>query len=370
MAVLFPIYFIFLYVEIIALYFRSLFSLLLYDRILLYRANIKKTRFILGGFMKHAQKLYQEHMINNGFVLDEEQSNTEAGLYTYKLVKNGEGTSTHYYYKNYFIIDKKDYRFHEDFFLECKEFDNLHIQYFYLVSGEELFPYRQLSPHSLRCHIGKENQYYKAIYHKNIPVRAIGIHILPAFYHQYLKHIDDHLLQLLSHTFYQFSNGADFVEFTNVLKAIDAFQGSKEEAELYYQEKIFEALKLLFDFSTKRETNNEAILITEKDASNLECIANYIEHHYNFTISNHHLCRIAHMSNTTLKTKFKKYFGVTITDYILKKRIEQAQHLLMNSTLSIREIAKIVGYNRGEYFSKQFYKLTGLLPNEYRNLLR
>lgn len=320
--------------------------------------------------MERAQKLYQEHMINNGFILDQKNSDINNGLYTYRLNKNGEGTSTHIYYKNYFIIDKKDYRFYDDFFLEIKEFDNLHIQYFYLVSGEELFPYRQLSPHSLRCQLEKENQFYKAIYHKNIPIRAIGIHILPAFYHQFLKVDDKDLSDVLSYPFYQLSNGADFLEFTSILKEIDSYNGSFQEASIYYQEKVLEALKLLFDFSTKRKTNNQNILITDKDVENLKCIANYIEHHYNFTISNQHLCRIARMSNTTLKTKFKKYFGVTITDYILRKRIEQALHLLMNSTLSIREIAKIVGYNRSEYFSKQFYKLTGLFPNEYRNLLK
>jgi len=49
--------------------------------------------------------------------------------------------------------------------------------------------------------------------------------------------------------------------------------------------------------------------------------------------------------------------------------MEQAQHLLIGTELSIAEIAQAVGYERADSFSRQFQRTTGLLPREYRNLI-
>ena len=96
----------------------------------------------------------------------------------------------------------------------------------------------------------------------------------------------------------------------------------------------------------------------------------YIDHHFEFSISVDQLCKIAYMGNTKLKTKFKEYFGCNITDYIIRKRIDQAQHLLIVTELSIAEIAQAIGYERPESFAKQFHRITGLLPREYRKLVK
>ncbi len=76
------------------------------------------------------------------------------------------------------------------------------------------------------------------------------------------------------------------------------------------------------------------------------------------------------MGSTNLKTKFKACFGCSITDYIIRKRVEQAQHFLMTTELSIAEIAQVVGYERPESFSSQFKKVTGLLPRDYRKMIK
>ena len=55
---------------------------------------------------------------------------------------------------------------------------------------------------------------------------------------------------------------------------------------------------------------------------------------------------------------------------VVIKRIDQAQHLLIVTELSIAEIAQSVGYERPESFAKQFHRITGLLPREYRKLVK
>lgn len=72
------------------------------------------------------------------------------------------------------------------------------------------------------------------------------------------------------------------------------------------------------------------------------------------------------MGTTKLKYTFKEVYKSTISEYILNKRIRQAEHLLANTDLRISQISQTIGYKKASSFSEIFRKTTGLLPNEYR----
>ncbi|MBS1483206.1 MAG: helix-turn-helix transcriptional regulator, partial [Clostridium sp.] len=50
-------------------------------------------------------------------------------------------------------------------------------------------------------------------------------------------------------------------------------------------------------------------------------------------------------------------------------RVEAAKEMLLESPLSIAEIAARTGFQDGFYFSKKFKQLTGMTPLQYRNTL-
>lgn len=52
--------------------------------------------------------------------------------------------------------------------------------------------------------------------------------------------------------------------------------------------------------------------------------------------------------------------------YIINKRIFNAEVLLYNSGYNISEIAQIVGYDNPLYFSRIFKKIKGVSPMQYR----
>lgn len=52
--------------------------------------------------------------------------------------------------------------------------------------------------------------------------------------------------------------------------------------------------------------------------------------------------------------------------YILNKRIYNAEALLQNPQYNITEITSIVGYDNPLYFSRIFKKAKGISPSEYR----
>ena len=319
--------------------------------------------------MDDVKELYDEIMPTGGFILNEEKSDIEEGVLCYKLTGKGEGEFWNYFYKNMFIIEKQDFKFYDDFFLETQESDFIAVQFFFSVSGEELQPYRQLSPNMVRCYVGDKSKTYRAIYHKNVPIRSVGINIMPEFYNKYLKeklggrYIDPR------DVFERIGIGMEFPNLVTILKQINNYNGTGISAKLFFEAKVLEAIAIILEEAENKAINSKKIPISKKDEENLRCVADYIDHHFNFSITNEQLCKISYMSETKLKTKFKEYFGLTITNYILQKRIEQAQHLLIGTDLSIAEIAKVVGYSRPENFSKQFKRITGILPHNYRKLL-
>ena len=67
-----------------------------------------------------------------------------------------------------------------------------------------------------------------------------------------------------------------------------------------------------------------------------------------------------------LSALFKKETGVTLTDYVNRKRIDRAKHLLQSTNLQIQTIAQSCGMLDVNYFTKVFKKHTGETPKEYR----
>ena len=73
-----------------------------------------------------------------------------------------------------------------------------------------------------------------------------------------------------------------------------------------------------------------------------------------------------HFSTSWFIRNFKLYTGITPKQYILKKRIYNAEALLQNTQYNINEIAQIIGYDNPLYFSRVFQKTKGISPSEYR----
>lgn len=63
---------------------------------------------------------------------------------------------------------------------------------------------------------------------------------------------------------------------------------------------------------------------------------------------------------------FKEETGQTVSAYIRRKRIKQAEHLLTTTHLQIQTVAQHCGIMDVQYFSKLFKRETGMTPKEYR----
>lgn len=63
---------------------------------------------------------------------------------------------------------------------------------------------------------------------------------------------------------------------------------------------------------------------------------------------------------------FRKVMGCGIQTFLIKARVAKARQLLLESNLSVKEIAAKLGYSSPFYFSRQFKELCGLAPLAFR----
>ena len=68
-----------------------------------------------------------------------------------------------------------------------------------------------------------------------------------------------------------------------------------------------------------------------------------------------------------LSRLFKTITGLSLKQYILQQKIEDANHYLEETELPITEIAFSLGFSDAHNFMKLYKKETGLTPTEYRN---
>ena len=72
------------------------------------------------------------------------------------------------------------------------------------------------------------------------------------------------------------------------------------------------------------------------------------------------------MSASTLRRQFRAAMGISIHRYVIRRRVESARRLLVETELPLKAIADAMGYENQYYFSHQFREIAGAPPGLYR----
>ncbi|HTR36192.1 MAG TPA: AraC family transcriptional regulator [Bryobacteraceae bacterium] len=80
------------------------------------------------------------------------------------------------------------------------------------------------------------------------------------------------------------------------------------------------------------------------------------------------LAAVARVHPVHLAREFRRHYRMTIGEYIRKRRIEHASHLLSHSLLSLAEISKVCGFSDQSHFCALFKRYTSLTPAKFRDL--
>ena len=99
-------------------------------------------------------------------------------------------------------------------------------------------------------------------------------------------------------------------------------------------------------------------------------VANYVRRRLSEPISVEKMAEEFFLSRPYLSAKFKQETGMTLTDFILNEKTEEAKRLLRYSDKSASAISAYLGFSSQSHFAKVFKKYAGCTPNEYRESCR
>lgn len=98
----------------------------------------------------------------------------------------------------------------------------------------------------------------------------------------------------------------------------------------------------------------------------LKRVVEYVDTHISEQITLGALAAVAGMSRMYFASQFRVATGLRPHDYVLHKRIERAQHLVVTTSDPLVEIALSVGFQTQAHFTTIFKKIAGNTPLRWR----
>lgn len=98
----------------------------------------------------------------------------------------------------------------------------------------------------------------------------------------------------------------------------------------------------------------------------IDQVKHYLDANYTEPLSLPTIASRFNVSPFYLAHQFKRQTGFSLIRYLIRRRIGEAQSLLINTNYSITKIAGLVGYDDANYFSTLFGKMIGISPTQYR----
>lgn len=93
----------------------------------------------------------------------------------------------------------------------------------------------------------------------------------------------------------------------------------------------------------------------------------YIKKNYNQNITVNDLSKMCHYNPSYFSRVFKKYTGITFSEYLKIIRISKACRLIDDSNIKMNDIYIMVGYTNKTNFYKHFRQITNTTPLKYKN---
>ncbi|MBE6853570.1 MAG: helix-turn-helix transcriptional regulator [Ruminococcus sp.] len=78
------------------------------------------------------------------------------------------------------------------------------------------------------------------------------------------------------------------------------------------------------------------------------------------------ICKQVNLSRSYFQLLYREAFGITCINDVIESKVRLACQLLESTQKTVSAIASVCGYDSDVHFMRQFKKITGLTPSEYR----
>lgn len=132
--------------------------------------------------------------------------------------------------------------------------------------------------------------------------------------------------------------------------------------DMLIHEKLTSLLTLLMS-----ESWHPANAGTQNHNQNIKNVKDYLDSNYAEKITLDGLASHFFINKFYLERSFKEQYDVPVITYLLNVRITEAKKRLRFSNDTVNSVAIQCGFSDANYFIRQFKKIEGMPPGEYRN---
>ena len=140
------------------------------------------------------------------------------------------------------------------------------------------------------------------------------------------------------------------------ISRMDKSRSIKEVVELHHT--------MVLDFTERMIDLRKKTVISKS----VKLCIDYIYNHLHERITLKDLANYTKLSASYVSRLFKAELNISVSDYIRKRKIEEAKNLLQHTEYQIIEISNYLAFPSQSYFIETFRKETGLTPKKYREL--
>jgi transcriptional regulator GlxA family with amidase domain len=126
------------------------------------------------------------------------------------------------------------------------------------------------------------------------------------------------------------------------------------------------SIRRLIGWKTKINPGDLLSLLRKSMHPKTKAVIKFMQANLHRKISLAELSKVVGMSSSHLGHLFKIETGLAPGQYLMRLRVRKARGLLMESTLSVKQIMFAVGFNDKSDFVRSFKKAYGLSPSDYR----
>jgi YesN/AraC family two-component response regulator len=158
--------------------------------------------------------------------------------------------------------------------------------------------------------------------------------------------------------------GRDMIDMENVISSmVDEFTSKRTNYRTVLKGYLLVLLTKIF----RSMQNTDSADILKQMNRITPDILKYIEDKCFEKVTLQELAQKCFYSPTYFSRIFKDYCGISLTEFINKKRILEAARLIRETNFSIEEISHTVGYHDRKQFYKVFKEHMGITPSSLRH---
>lgn len=189
-----------------------------------------------------------------------------------------------------------------------------------------------------------------------------------------IQYVEDYIGRYIAEEFRSLSlksevqlSGKDKAIVSGLFEFIRMEDESKHGGANYLQQQWLNSILVIVARNITQDASFGAAVSVEAINSSMYLLQ-YIQHHIHqpSLLTAENLGKVFNLSPNYIGGFFKRHFQESMRQFIARNRIRMVENLLLNSNMTVKEIAYKMGYTDSSYLVKSFRTIHGVSPLKYR----